>query len=411
MTTARHRLLLTAATSAYGTLLLAVALTWSFAGYLSEHNLFFNADPASNLASLAHGSWGRLAPSHPGLELLSLPIRALATLLSRAWPTGEVVSVRELLALGYSPVATLLTLAVLYRTLVRLGLTAGDARAAVAVWATSFSTLLFGVLPETYALSGFGVALLLLQFVEDTEPSRAPRHLRWAAVGWAAALVTITHAVTAGLLYGAMLWHHRRAASVAIGRGMAMAAGLVAASLGVHVLLLVVFGASSGHEGQARWIARFVSLDLARIGLNVLSFPLATLQAIAAFGITVGPRPFCDSGPCLGLTFTITTVTPGALGALGVATAGASWAWHQLRGDPIRKRLAVPVALVLGSNLALHAVFGDEVFLYTKHWMGATSLLFLPLLAGRPRLAWCLAAALLGYNVYVLLSAPGLLAV
>lgn len=408
MPTAHARLLLAALVTVYGTVLLALALAWNAAGVLSQHNLFFNADPDSNLSSLAHGSWGRLAPSHPGLELLSLPVRAVAHLLARMGAADDVIRLRELLALGYSPGATLLTLAVSYRTLTRLGLASADACAATAIVAASFSTLLFGALPETYALSGLCVALLLLQFVDDTGPRHAPRHLRWIAAGLAATLVTITHAVTAGLLYGALLWHQRRSATAASVRALAMTAGLVAAGLCVHVLLVTLFGVASGSEGHPRWIARFLSLDPARVGLNALSFPLASVQAIAAFGATVGPRPFCVSGPCLGLTFSIEAVTPAAVGALAMAGIGAPLAWRRLIADPLRQRLAVPVALVLGFNLALHAVFGDEVFLYAKHWMGATSLVFLPLLSGHARRAWGLAAVLLLHNLRVLLGSQSL---
>lgn len=377
----------------------------------AQYNLLFDADASARLQTFSHG-YGADARSmqHPALSLyVSVPIRLAAIPPARAGVHGgDVRAVRRLLALHVAPAAAGLTAAVVLLSLWALGCALRDPLAIAVLGAATFSGVVFGAVPDHFALSGLCVALALGLAVVTCREGR-PRRAIWILLGMATAGITVTNGVPVFLILLAALrgagWTAGRAAGEAVRLGIwALVLTFAVSAVGNAVYET---GEVTPVRHSSAWARGYLRPDA---GTAALRFPAAMASAVAPASPGVRHDSLAVATRArYGFRFTLQTPRRGS-GTAGVAgwvvlALAAAGAARLLRGTPAQRGAGGAALALVGFNLVLHAAWGGELFLYSQHWAPAIPLLLGGLAvqgpAGRAR-TWglaVLAATVLAWNV------------
>jgi hypothetical protein len=257
-------------------------------------------------------------------------------------------------------------------------------------------TLVFGAIPESFALSGCTFAALF--YLASRTAVGRPLHVGWwVVVGIALSSWTLTNVWLFALVYAVV---HSQP------RWLTLRAGLDAVRLSAIVLVgtaaiaLVVgygYGALADYRTTLPQLADLRAprpggedrrwTDVARAGAGLAAagafqiFPKALGHTIlpppaSIQGATRGLTRVADSDserpePSLHANYRYTPADWGTFVALA-ALAGAVLAATTSRG-PQRPVHRLAVALI-AANWGFHAVFGVEMFLYSKHWSVAVAM-------------------------------------
>lgn len=382
----------------------AVNLHFAFAldqvGAFTVYNLLFDADPNTRLNCFVSG-WGDGCrnSAHPNLgNLFNPPIRIVAAGLSLV-TGGDESLFRRTLALSLNPLASALSVTMIFLTFRRLGFSVPRALLPAALAGFSFSQLVFGSMPEHFAISGAVLSVALWLAVEA--PRRgAVRWKAWIALGTVAMGITITNLVIVMMLFMAGL--------VASGRRWGTAV-LHTSKVGSAALLLTIlislpadrlYGEKlfeQGHGETATWIASFLNDDFPG---RLIDFPTALANAISPpLVLEIAPRNLEARHYAREFSLEAVTQAPTRLASLTLNGLLVVAILFALR-SPKRNRLWVAAGFaILAYNALFHSFWGYEYFLYSQHWMVAAVLLAgLGLLSerGRYRTGFWLFALLIG---------------
>jgi hypothetical protein len=386
-----------------GALCYELAAARSGAGVFEYVDVLFDTDVAWFLQGFSEGrgtgaGWGARSLVHPNVaNFVNPPVRALAAACAAISVCAEPAPARMTLAMWVSPIAAAVETCLLFLAI--RGVSGSDARASlVAIMnLVLLPTLVYGALPESFALSGSAFAAFFY-LVARTAAGRPVHAAWWVAAGTALASITLTNIWLFALGYAATQARDRWLTTAAL----FAAARVAAVSLAATAALALAFGAAYGALSQYRTeLQQFRELRVPRervaerqwhavipetIGFAVsgafMSFPKALGDTVLpprpsihgrALGLdttrgTVGAR----AEPSLQVTFREAAPDWGTLLAL-VAVAGAAGAAVLSRGP---QRLLYQVAMVLiAANWIFHSLFGVELFLYAKHWSVAVAVL------------------------------------
>jgi hypothetical protein len=354
-------------------------------GAFDQLDVIFDADPNTRLGEFASGAWRQRCFVHPLLRLVSLPIRGATTFADIAGITvAPPKASRRSLALLVAPVCSALAAVVMFR--VFLGAGFGDPAAAIGaiLHQVTFSQMMFGSIPDHFALGGLGVSLLLLCGLVLPTSDRVAWP-RWLAVGVFTSGVTITQIIPTCLLFAACCRCGGRGVKETA-KATALLGGLSVA-LALSMSSLLTFSSAGASlltpAAQAAQYAKFFP-----------SRPFGhAFDAIAALPNSIAPPPARvvpdrrNNSDRYQIRFTLESVRhPGRIAAVWMLLLVG--AWLGLRSDNQAQR-----ALCLGSvaivlyNLFFHALWGKEWFLYSQHWLAPTVFLMAAPLrhAGRHR--------------------------
>jgi hypothetical protein len=393
---------------------LGLAIRLDRLGAFERFNTLFGADPNLRLEALRRADpLFRLA--HPGLSyLLGVPVRALGRLAAALAP-GDLTVDRAVraTALGVAPLASALTCVILLRLLRRLGLPFSATLVLTLLSAFSFSSIIFGSMPETFAVSALAAAIAYALLLRSGPDDGVFPELAWLAVGVFASGITITNVVPVALLY------FLRAARKTARPGPALARAIVLAALAVFITLAAGVAAekslrvrSEPGPSEREWVAHYI---VPRPVLHYAAFPSAVVDGIApgppvrlpGFAIDgrarlrAGPREAAPSdgegtqGGAPGdtaragaadtrldarfrglnarlahLTFEPSDRPLSRRNLVGVALLAAlAWAAFRRReGDALMASIARVSLAIIGFNWLLHGFWGGETFLYSQHW-------------------------------------------
>ncbi len=367
------------------------AVEWYAAGAFSFDDGFFDADPLSNLNALAHG-WGRRSLIHPHLaNFFAVPIRLLDVIDARLFGGVDRERFREYVALSISPIATLIATLAVYRTVVLLHASRRTAVLVSLLYASSFSMLLFGTIPEAFPISNALMALLFWYAASQVRAGSDGRMLVWSVLGFLLISMTITNAVAFFIIRalhrrytGGESW---RVSVLRAGAQTALVAG-VAIGSGFLAIQLLGYQEEAARAGVGSYVTSFVSLAPASILRNLANLGLAMGQSMLSFGTMERPLRFCADLPQCHAVF-FSHPSPSflvfALG-FGLLAAVAALAWSALKtGEHTAQWLGC--LGILAFNIGLHAVFGTEMFLFSQHWVTPLLLLMVPRVHRAPT-AW-----------------------
>jgi hypothetical protein len=326
---------------------------------------------------------GRSSFSHPNLGVfVNPPLRLAAGALSLGGRTGiDEARARRLVALWLSPLASAVKAPVALFVLLGLGLTLPQAALLAGLSVVSFSQLVFGAIPESFALSGLAIALAYLLALRSMR-TRDRRLWPWVLLGVVTAGITLSNLVAVVVLFAAVGRNNRERWRALLARA-ALLVGLVLVPTAAlpqivgDLYQLDEVDLEGGSEYTRRWLKPH------RFSQRVLATPSAWAHTFAAATPDLGPNlpakllgnrypyrfvmrhrddVFCFRHP-LGLLLALLF----AAGALGYLRAPAPARW-----------LCGASLAIVGVNAALHSVWGVDLILYSQHWQ----LSLLVLLAG-----------------------------
>lgn len=347
-----------------------VALHWHGLGIFSRFDLLFEADPNTNLGSLANGwGWGRNAFTHPLLEYFAIFPRLGGEVLAKVFELENKLLLRQYLSMLYAPFFGAVSGAICFRVCLLNGFTVSQSTQVAFVYLFSFSGLMFSIIPESYSFSGC-ILVALLYYFRLCEENGTGNHWIWLAFGILLIGVTITNAVVFGMAYGLFLWKicGRNVHHVLF---LALLAVLAATLIGLTLLKFGVYITDSriGSEGDIDWISKFSSFSLN----GMLERLVSILQA---FQNTYTNMYWSTNN--VGITFiksehSLTSSLASILPLLTLFTITAP-----LLLTYYSKNFCLLLFGILIFNIFLHLFFGREFFLYSTHWLAALTLILAP---------------------------------
>jgi hypothetical protein len=366
-------------------------------GAIARINLFFDCDTGWYLDGFAFGtggmgSYGGRGIVHPNVANLVHPP---VSLLSRAVGVfaGERAEskARHALALAVVPLAAAVATTFLFLCLRVAGLRSGAALLGVALSLVSFSGLLFGVLPESFGLTGAALAFVFF-LVSLAARTGKVATVPWLVAGTLLLSITVTNLVPFAIVLSFVVYlQGRRPREV-----LEYSGKMVLGSIALTAVLFVVLTLAHGAFGELRLGGGQLE-DLHPPGLEAAwNFPRALIATL------VPPQPSAllsseARGPggargdsVVRFTFrddlnqikeddkSVTSTLPAEPNPLLVtigsvlllfSVALALYGLPRLAVAP--RTLLLAALLLIGFNWMFHSIFGKELFLYSQHWQVA----------------------------------------
>lgn len=377
-TPARAALAALLAVLAFG---LHLSLAWRFdaTGAFAQTNVLFDADPNTRLLTLTEGR--HLGIKHPNMMPYFTPAVRLAADIAGALDPADAPAAewRRALGLGVVPLASALTTALVFALFCLLGFPTPSAAVAAGLEAVSFSTLVFGSIPESYGLTALALALAYVLAALRVSLASPRGIAAWIAVGVFATGITIANVAFVAILMLAST-SDRRAPLASAARAAAVAVaifGVTGASAYIldraltprpevvatpSVLGDLRFRIGAPVQGEfRRYLAEDPAARLAR-------FPAALASSFAPQDAGRVPIRRGAGRHDLGYTLEAAPGLSGLESPLGASlllllAGGALVALRQ----PMLRRLAVGSLGILACCAAL-TVWGKEAFLHSQSW-------------------------------------------
>lgn len=343
-----------------------IAFTLRALGAFSYDDLLFDADPHTFSVTVAHGWGSHHLVRHPGFAALAnLPVRGLAAVLAVAG-LGDAHTLQELLALVVSPAAGACAGVLWWLAARRAGFSMVARCGGLVLSQLAFSSAVFASIPETYAVSGALLCLLLLLSVNvarDPASMDLPRTwIAWLAVASVMAGVTITNGVLCIAVWCAIRLGpatFRRVLAEAIA-----AAVIVATAAALQLAAGKMLYQTRNHPPQQTLVQGTSKFMNDKPVEKAMSIPYAYVATV--FPLRATRRAPTAVSPN-GLMSLVPQPVLGPFMLLGWAVLGAL-AWRVWRTKPDQLLLRAVVSVLL-FNWSLHSLFGYETFLYSQHWL------------------------------------------
>ncbi len=360
---------------------LVIALQLDAVRSFDQQDVFFHADTRSRLECTVEGRCaGRSTIAHPSIALfVNLPVGAVAFLLaSRGTEADAVVAARRSATIWLSPLATGLQSGAAFFFFLTLGLNRTAALLASLLGVVSYSGLVFGSIPESFALSHCLITLGFL-LTSLARPGANPRWGQWFALGVIATGITVTNLVSVAILFVTARLNADEGWWLSGGRCLQLMA-----AIGVTTSLLAVIShglyesrpleASEGVRYIKTWSRNNDPL------IRAAQFPTALANSIVATNPTLADNyqgrvhdaRYQFRFSLEGLPGVFTRARPFATVLLLLAAIGAL---AMLRAQPQTRNIATAALVIVICNFTLHAFWGVELLLYSLHWLQAFSLL------------------------------------
>jgi hypothetical protein len=344
-------------------------------GALAVNDALFDADPGTRLRGIAHG-WERLLVIHPLFPyVFTAPIRIVAkgwTFVAGAGAGGES-GLRETLALAVSPLCGAAAVVAMSRATLAAGVPRAGAAICAVGFGLSFSTLVFASIPDHFILSNLLAAGCLLLCSWSASAGRPG--VLWWPLGVAATGVTITNLAIPVCGYFVVqyqaardFWRSARATVTYAAVVLAVTAVVAVAGAAASGQLDRLLPQEMGGRGSESMLLRYIASNpLARVARA----PKAVADSLAPAALTLAPPANPEKSetavPHLSLETGATLLGAPLLVLLVLAAAIAS---HR-SADRGFSAPVLAALMILGGNVAAHALFGKEYFLYSQHWMAA----------------------------------------
>ncbi len=389
-------------------------------GFFYLDDTLFNSDPKSMLDVFSHGarSISIIYPEvrnsiHPYLWLYFGPaIRLIAKLAVSLHLTHlSELEMRAALGVFISPMVSALQSFLLGVVLLLLRFPLRHVLLISAFNVVTFSNLIFGSIPEHFALTSLAITIMMLIAVVSLRDPHVGRLRTWIGVGLLSVGITISNVMALGVIHAFSGLFARK--PMPLVKRFALS-GAFAAAVGVFVLASAHFvgvamdGPLAAGSVRDNFVERYVRSDaftwqgperaLAAVG-NAVAPDWKNVRQVAA---TAVPEPYdpaisvpFEVSPYPTFTFEPSVDTDAKIGWLGViAVLGIVGGALMLarRSRPCRL-VATTSAALLAATLVAHVLWGDEFFIYSQHWIVASILLLSGLLVLPPRVRpWAEAA-------------------
>jgi len=330
--------------------------------------------------------------------VVSVPIRLVAKVAGFAEMSVGTPSVsRRTLALLVAPICSALSAVVIFRVFLGAGMGDLVSAAGAILHQVSFSQIVFGSIPDHFALGGLAMSLVLLAGTGPTTGRTG--WLRWGCAGLFAAGITITQIIPTCLMFAACC-HQRGLRPLETLRHTATLGSLAvvaALSIGVIFNRLDAGQQTESFVREAALYRRFFARDPWGHAAGVIAaIPNSIAPPAARLVHRLAPSakrpPSANRSPKLQhppsatlypFEFTLESAhDAGRIIAVGFLFLLGAVLGCRAR-DPIHRALCLGSIAIVTYNLVFHIFFGNEWFLYSEHWLAAAVFV----IAGSLRLA------------------------
>ena len=352
-----------------------LAASWSSYGVFDQYNVIFDAD-ASTWKSIFANGWSVGGVNHPLLVyFFSVPIRAVGALGSFFGFISDEVGFREALAIYVAPLCAALKAMCLYLAFRLLNLRILDACLAAGFGIFSFSSVVFGATPSSYAVTGLGLALItLFALVVHIKADRVS-YFGLLVAGLLAIGTTISNVIHFGWMHWATQTAKGRAPVSALVRSIAVGALVLFATLSVFYVLSEVRGVerSSSNLMVSRDFIDEYQASARKRNEHFVRFPeivartfIPTIPAKKQNKLAVQNNDLIQFELTFnGIEFGIVSVILGIVpllvfggGAVCSYRHGGIWRWMGLASTASIFTFGV-----------LYSWFGINTYLYSQHWL------------------------------------------
>ena len=343
-------------------------------------DVIFDTDPYTRIVRLSDG-FHRYDPTfyvHPCLGLVSVPVRLAAKVADLAGMSeGTPSASRRALALLVVPICSALSAVVMFRVFLGAGMGDLPSAAGAVLHQVSFSQIVFGSVPDHFALGGLGMALVLLA---GTGPTIGPSAwVRWGCAGIFAAGMTITQIIPTCLMFAARC-HQRGLRPLETLRRTA-----ILGILAVFAALLIgaIFNrldASRQAESlrqEAAMFRKFFPRDpwghAAGVIVAIPNSIAPPPPSLVYHRAHSAKRPRALEHPPAATRYPFRFTLESAHDAGRVIGVGILFLLGAVLGfrarNPIHRALCLGSVAIVTYNLVFHAFYGNEWFLYSEHWL------------------------------------------
>ena len=387
----------------------AISISWYYNGYFDVYNIFFDTDSNKNLSTFAHGR-GIHSVSHAFLELFSVTIRSIEFAFSSLSTISNRLEFRELFALAISPIFSALTIVCFYKILMQLKIKTIDANIFTLIFSASFSNVIFAIIPETYAISCFLIALLVHYYLRSGQMKQSGSPLTWLIIAILLTGITITNIGIFFLIFSAHLLKNEKFDYYNTFRKASLYS--ISAVLLVfiyykmsHFLFSAITGIDLKTGSVIDWIAKYVTTSLYKAGINIINLFSASINAfLAASPKTIAPYIFSSEVWYNLLSFTRYKADYLWLSSVAILCSAFAYASKEHLKEKRWHDLYLISGLIIVFNFSLHVLFGREMFMYTQHWIIPLCLILVPVLSGRRALSITFLLLLVGVNLQFLFN-------
>jgi hypothetical protein len=352
------------------------------------------------------------AVSHAFLELFSVTIRIIEFAFSSLSTISNRLEFRELLALAISPIFSALTIVYFYKILIQLKIKTIDANIFTLIFSASFSNVIFAIIPETYAISCFLIALLVHYYLRSGQMKQSGSPLTWLIIAILLTGITITNIGIFFLIFSAHLLKNEKFDYYNTFRKASLYS--ISAVLLVfiyykmsHFLFSAITGIDikTGSVGGIDWIAKYATTSLYKAGINIINLFSASINAfLAASPKTIDPYIFSSEVWYNLLSFTRYKADYLWLSSVAILCSAFAYASKEHLKEKRWHDLYLISGLIIVFNFSLHVLFGREMFMYTQHWIIPLCLILVPVLSGRRALSITFLLLLVGVNLQFLFN-------
>jgi hypothetical protein len=355
---------------------LMLAMQFRRLDVFEQSNVLFDADVDLRLLAISNGR--PLGIKHPNLmAYFTPPITLTARVLTMSHlAAGPEEELRRKLGTLVVPVASAGKTALIFFLFHHLGYSLAQATIATLLATLSFSTVIFGSIPESYGLSALALALGYFYAARPDSERKGWWIIVWIGIGVFATGITVSNVALVSLLLGAAFWNAGQGVVGAGFRGAAGGAAILAvtgvSAYGLDALMVRPEPGIPAESAALRVVRplqkqyRFVRRDpLHKLG----RFPTSVANSFAPPAVETMTIRLWTRGR-YGLGFTLEDSPnifglrdPLGLSAVLLLVAGAI---VSLRA-PSTRAIAVASAGIL-SFCWLLSIWGPETFLFSQHW-------------------------------------------
>lgn len=343
-------------------------------GVLDQYNVLFDSDPNARLVAMSHGDESGRNLAHPNFSnFLNLPIRVLGKIICLSGLTDlSELEVRRPIAMLVAPVASAVNVFLMCLLFRHLGFSFFQVALLAVLNIAAFTQVIFGSIPDHFALGGLCIVIMFFLVVDLVEHDGKVRWWAWLLVGVVTMGITITNLMIVGILLGLSLALTERQIIKPVLHTGAIFISIAVINFAIMFTMNTVFDFDvESRADSSVWVGKFLNKEgpLSRFARS----PNALANAIAppGLGMTDNAAAEMESSKYQ-FRFTLNG-TPGifsvrnllGLAAIGLMLGGAVRCF--LAGGVYRVLLACS-GLVIAYNLAFHAIWGVEYFLYSQHW-------------------------------------------
>lgn len=360
-----------------------------------QYNVLFDTDPNERLKCFiaGHGGMGRTL-AHPNLcNFVNPPIRVAAKVSKAIKVIESEPNARRIISLTVTPILSSLAVFLTYFTLIEFGLGVWNAGIISGFIVVAFSQLIFGSIPDHFAISGFGLAATFLTAARSLRKKRFPMW-QWVGCGTLMTSISITNVVITAILSFFCLTKLRNF-KFAIPRTFLLALLSILLTFGFKLSFDSLYSTrenSSTTQLQKikNWTGGYFKEDPLN---NLLSFSSVIGRVVAVSGLEVKPleiRPlwtpkekaamikapyqfifFLGDKPPAKIDFAFFL----SIVVVGCIVAGSVLIWTS-KNSKVSKEIILSCWGIILYNGIFHSFWGAPYLLFSQHWLIASIIPF-----------------------------------